>query len=498
MVHIPDRQLYIDGAWQKAAQGQSYDVYSPASGSKIGTIPSATAEDVDKAITAALKTYKSGVWSKRSGAYRAAFLRAMAGQVRERKAALAKLETTDMGKPIQEAEWDMDDVASCFEYYAELAEKLDKRQGQALQLPMEEFKGAIRREPLGVVGLITPWNYPMLLAAWKVAPALAAGNCCILKPSEVCSLTCLEMAAIAHDVGLPPGVFNVITGTGLDAGAPLSSDPRLAKIAFTGSVASGRKVNACAASNGVPTTMELGGKSALLVFDDADVEKAVEWCMFGVFWTNGQICSSTSRLLVQEGIADAFYKQLKRRAESIKQCDPLREDCRMGPVVSQDQLNKIMGFIKDAEKEGGKLLTGGKRPPGLDQGFYVQPTVFTGMTPGMRLWREEVFGPVLAAMTFKTEEEAIQLANDSEFGLAGAVISADEQRCARVAEALEVGIMWVNCSQPCFCQAPWGGNKASGHGRELGEWGLEAYLSVKQVTTYVSKDRWSWYPPSKL
>ncbi|DBA85159.1 TPA: hypothetical protein ACH3X2_005875 [Trebouxia sp. C0005] len=343
---IPDRQLYIGGAWTRPVKGKTFDVYSPSSGSKIGTIPAATAEDVDKAVSTALSTFKSGAWSKSTGAHRAKFLRAIAEKVKEKKPDLAKLETTDMGKPIQEAEWDMDDVAGCFEYYAELAEKLDKRQGEPLQLPMDEFKGKIRREPLGVVGLITPWNYPMLMAAWKVAPALAAGNCCVLKPSEVCSLTCLEMAAIMHEVKLPPGVFNIITGTGVLAGAPLSSDKRLAKVAFTGSVASGRKVNACAASNGIPTTMELGGKSALLVFDDADVEKAVEWCMFGVFWTNGQICSSTSRLLVQESIAPAFYEQLKKRAESIKQCDPLTEDCRMGPVVNQDQYDKIMGFIE--------------------------------------------------------------------------------------------------------------------------------------------------------
>ncbi|KAI7837126.1 hypothetical protein COHA_009045 [Chlorella ohadii] len=399
-----------------------------------------------------------------------------------------------MGKPIAEAEWDLDDVAGCFDYYAGLAEQLDGRQYEGVDLGSDDFRCALRREPLGVVALITPWNYPLLMSSWKVAPALAAGNTCVLKPSELASLTSLELAAIAQEVGLPAGVLNVITGTGADAGAPLSSHPGVAKVAFTGSVATGRRVYAAAAGNLRPATMELGGKSALIVFEDADIEKAVEWTMFGIFWTVGQICSATSRLLVHERIAPAFFAQLKKRAESIKMGNPLEPDCRLGPVVSAAQHDKIMGYIESGRAEGATLLTGGRRPPRLQTGFYVEPTVFINVEPHMRIWKEEIFGPVLAARTFASEAEAIQLANSTEFGLGAGVISADEARCRRVVEALECGLCWVNCSQPCFVQAPWGGVKNSGFGRELGTFGLESFLSVKQVTTYTSQAKWDWFP----
>ncbi|KAK9816896.1 hypothetical protein WJX72_006906 [[Myrmecia] bisecta] len=494
---IPARQLYIAGKWVAPVHAGRFPVMSPRSESEVGSIPNATAEDVDRAVAAAAAAHADGGWGRSLGRYRAGFLRAIAKKVKDDKTQLAKLETIDCGKPIQEAEWDMDDVAGCFEYYAELAEKLDARQDAPINVGMDDFRCRVRREPLGVVALITPWNYPLLMAAWKVAPALAAGNCVVLKPSEVASVTCLELAAIVHDVGVPAGVFNLITGTGQDAGAPLSAHPGIAKVAFTGSVATGKRVALAAAANVKPATLELGGKSALIVFEDADIANAVEWCMFGAFWTVGQICTATSRLLVHESIATEFYAQLKRRAESIKICDPLIEDCRLGPVVNKSQHDKILQFIQVAQQQGATLLTGGKRPAHLAQGYFVEPTVFVDMKAHMQLWTDEVFGPVLASCTFRTEAEAIEMANSSIYGLAAAVISADEQRCKRVAEAMQSGIVWVNCAQPCFVQAPWGGVKASGHGRELGEWGLESFLSVKQVTTYVSKEKWGWFPSSQ-
>uniref|UniRef100_A0A7R9YSN9 Aldehyde dehydrogenase domain-containing protein n=1 Tax=Chlamydomonas euryale TaxID=1486919 RepID=A0A7R9YSN9_9CHLO len=493
---VPRRHLYIGGGWVAPARGGSLDVINPATGAAIGAIPAATAEDVRAAVTAAVEAAASGHWTRTSGAYRAGFLKAIAAKVRERKETLAALETLDNGKPIEESEWDVDDVASCFDYYAGLAEKLDGRQDAPIDVGMDAFKTSVRRSALGVVALITPWNYPLLMATWKVAPALAAGNCCILKPSELASVTCLELADIAHSVGLPPGALNVVTGTGADAGAPLSADPRVAKIAFTGSGPTGRAVALAAAKNLRPATMELGGKSALIVFDDADVDKAVEWAMFGSFWTNGQICTATSRLLLQRGIAEAFCARLRDRAASINVCDPLTRGCRMGALISEAQYRKVLGYIEAGKQEGATLLTGGGRPEHLPAGFFVQPTVFTNVTPSMRVWREEIFGPVLSVMEFDTEADAIALANASEFGLGGAVISRDAERCSRVADALECGIVWVNCSQPCFCNAPWGGIKNSGHGRELGEWGLENFLSVKQVTKYVSNDTWDWYPQS--
>ncbi|KAG2432315.1 hypothetical protein HYH02_013035 [Chlamydomonas schloesseri] len=501
---VPARLLYIGGEWVAPVKGGSLPVINPATEKEFARIPNATSEDVDAAVAAATAAFKSGHWSKTTGAYRAKYLRAIATKLREHKAVLAKTETMDCGKPIDEASWDMDDVATCFDYYAGQAEALDGRNANAaaIDVGMSEFDVRVRREALGVVGLITPWNYPLLMAAWKVAPALAAGCTAVLKPSELASLTCLELGAIAAEVGLPPGVLNVITGTGPDAGAPLSAHKGLAKVAFTGSAATGRLVAQAAAANIRPASMELGGKSALIVFEDADVEKAVEWAMFGAFWTNGQICSSTSRLLVHADVEAAFLAQLKKRAEAINVCDPLTEGCRLGPLVSEGQYRKVLSYVEAGKAEGARLVTGGCRPagaPGGSSGYWVAPTVFAGVKPSMRIWREEIFGPVLSVATFTTEAEAVAAANDSEYGLAGAVISADPDRCKRVAEALECGIVWINCSQPCFCYAPWGGIKNSGHGRELGEWGLDNFLSVKQITKYVSPDIWSWYsPPSKL
>ncbi|KAG2484694.1 hypothetical protein HYH03_016523 [Edaphochlamys debaryana] len=497
---VPPRQLYIGGAWVAPVKGQYMPVINPATEQQFTQIPAATAEDVDAAVAAATAAFRSGHWSRTTGEYRAKFMRAIAQKVRDAKSVLARAETMDMGKPIDEAEWDMDDVATCFDYYAGQAEALDARNASAppIDVGMKEFEVRVKREALGVVGLITPWNYPLLMATWKVAPALAAGCCCVLKPSEMASLTCLELAALAHEAGLPAGVLNVVTGSGPDAGAPLSAHPGLAKVAFTGSAATGRRVALAAAANIRPASMELGGKSALIVFEDAEVDKAVEWCMFGAFWTNGQICSSTSRLLVHEAVAPAFLEHLKRRAESINVCDPLTPGSRLGPLVCESQYRKVMSYIEAGKADGATLLTGGGRPsaPSIGSaGYWVAPTVFAGVNPTMRIWKEEIFGPVLSVATFTTEAEAVALANDSEFGLAGAVISADPERCRRVADALECGIVWVNCSQPCFCYAPWGGLKNSGHGRELGEWGLENFLSVKQVTKYVSPDIWGWYSP---
>eukprot|EP00252_Welwitschia_mirabilis_P000524 TRINITY_DN104_c0_g1_i1.p1 TRINITY_DN104_c0_g1~~TRINITY_DN104_c0_g1_i1.p1 ORF type:complete len:506 (-),score=138.57 TRINITY_DN104_c0_g1_i1:292-1809(-) len=501
-VSVPVRQLFIDGRWQEPIKGKRIAIINPSSEESIGEIPAATAEDVEVAVKAARNAFKRNRgkdWPFTSGAFRAKYLRAIALKVKDRKSELAELEALDCGKPLDEAAWDMDDVASCFEYYADLAESLDGKQGSPISLPMEAFRSYVLKEPLGVVGLITPWNYPLLMATWKVAPALAAGCTAILKPSELSSITCLELASICMEVRLPAGVLNIVTGLGTDAGAPLASHPEVDKIAFTGSTFTGKSVMMAAAQNLKPVSLELGGKSPILVFDDVDIEKAVEWVMFGCYWTNGQICSATSRLLVQESIAKHFVEKLVHWTKALKISDPFEEGCRLGPIVSEGQYKKIMKYISVAKEEGAKIFCGGKRPEHLKKGYYIEPTVIGNVSPSMQIWKEEVFGPVLAVATFKTEEEAIDLANNTDFGLAGAVISKDPDLCKRVSQHLQAGIVWINCSQPCFCQAPWGGTKRSGFGRELGEWGLENYLSVKQVTEYVSNDRWGWYPlPSQL
>ncbi|XP_077237898.1 aminoaldehyde dehydrogenase 2, peroxisomal-like [Tasmannia lanceolata] len=502
MAIVPSRRLYINGEWTEPIRKNRIPIINPATEQIIGHIPAGTSEDVELAVEAARKALsrnKGGDWSRASGAFRAKYLRAIASKITERKSELAKLEALDCGKPLDEAAWDMDDVAGCFEYYADLAEALDVKQKAPISLPMQQFKCHILKEPIGVVGLITPWNYPLLMATWKVAPALAAGCTAILKPSELASMTCLELAAVCQEVGLPPGVLNIVTGLGPEAGAPLASHPHVDKIAFTGSTATGSMIMSTVAQLVKPCSLELGGKSPIVIFEDVDLDKTAEWTLFGCFWTNGQICSATSRLIIHESIASKFLEKLANWAKSIKIADPMEEGCRLGPVVSEGQYNKVLKFISTAKSEGATVLCGGGRPQHLKKGFFIEPTIITDVDTSMQIWRDEVFGPVLCVKTFTDEDEAIELANDTRYGLAGAVFSKDLDRCERVSKALQAGIVWVNCSQPTFTQAPWGGTKRSGFGRELGEWGLDNYLSVKQVTEYTSDDQWGWYPsPSKL
>eukprot|EP00199_Chlamydomonas_sp_CCMP681_P000647 CAMPEP_0119108230 /NCGR_PEP_ID=MMETSP1180-20130426/13534_1 /TAXON_ID=3052 ORGANISM="Chlamydomonas cf sp, Strain CCMP681" /NCGR_SAMPLE_ID=MMETSP1180 /ASSEMBLY_ACC=CAM_ASM_000741 /LENGTH=500 /DNA_ID=CAMNT_0007093821 /DNA_START=78 /DNA_END=1580 /DNA_ORIENTATION=+ len=489
-----DYKLYIGGKWLDPALAGKLDVINPATEEVIGHIPAGSEADVNLAVEAARATIKSGEWSKATGAYRAGFLRKIAAEVRARQTMLAELETKDSGKTLDESNANIAEVAVTFDFYAGLAEKLDTMQDLPIPSGSDDFSVTVRREALGVVGLITPWNFPLLMAAWKVPACLAAGNCCILKPSELASMTCLELARICHDVGLPAGVFNVVTGLGMDVGAPLSAHVGVDKISFTGSTATGRKVATEASANLRPVAMELGGKSPMLVFEDADVSKTVEWAMFGCFLNTGQICSATSRLLVHKKIAPALMAQLKLRAESIKMGDPIESGVRIGAIVCKSQYEKVMGYVQVGKDEGAKVLTGGARPAHLPTGYFLAPTVFTGVTPEMRVWKEEIFGPVISVMEFETEEEALRLANDSEYGLAGSVISSDPTRCERVAKALECGVVWVNCAQRFNVQAPWGGIKNSGFGRELGQWGLESFMTMKQVTSYVSPNTWGWYP----
>jgi len=498
-------KLYINGKWVAPVRGKTFPVYNPATEQVIHQAPAATEEDVNLAVEAARKTFdlpeKENNWSMLKGAQRAPFLRTIAAKITEKKEHLARLESTDCGKPYREALWDMDDVATCFNYYADLAEKLDARQNKPVTLPDDRFKTVIQHMPIGVVAAIVPWNYPLLMATWKVAPALAAGCTIVLKPSELSPLTALELAEIIDAAGVPPGVFNVITGYGAEAGAPLVRHPGIDKIGFTGSVPTGSNIMQSAAKDVKAVTLELGGKSPVVIFDDVDIAEAVEWIMFGIFWTNGQICSATSRLLIHENIAKPVLERLAVEAQKIYVGDPFTEkDPSMGPLVSKGQYEKVLAFIEGAKREGATVLTGGRRPPHQATGYYVEPTVFVNVREDMTIWKEEIFGPVLAVMTFKTEEEALRLANGSQYGLGAAIITNDKERSDRFVRAFRSGIVWVNCSQPCFCFAPWGGVKKSGVGRELGKWGLDNYLAVKQVTSYEVKEsgKWGWFIKSNM
>lgn len=485
-------QLYINGEWVSPDLGGRLDVIDPATEQPLGSVAAGTEEDIDHAVRAARRALDNG-WGRTTGAERAGWLEAMASELESRQDALSHLEVSDNGKPLPEAQWDIGDTIACFRFYAGLARELDQRQDQPLPLPDPRFQSRVRLEPVGVAGQIIPWNYPLLMAAWKVAPALAAGATVVLKPSELTPLTALELAAAADTVGLPAGVLNVVTGLGTEAGAPLTAHPGVDKLAFTGSVPTGAKIMSTAASDIKNVSLELGGKSAFIVFDDADVEAAVEWVLFGIFWNQGQVCSATSRLLVQEGIAPRLIERLVEETRRITVGPGLEPGVLLGPLVSRGQYEKVLGFVDQGKASGARLLTGGTRPAHLPRGYFMTPAIFDEPAENSIVWREEIFGPVLCIKRFRTEEQALQMANASRFGLAAAVMSTDPQRATRVANGLRAGIVWVNCSQPTFVEAPWGGMKHSGIGRELGQWGLDNYLEVKQVTEYVSDQPWGWY-----
>lgn len=485
-------QLYINGEWVSPDLGGYMDVIDPATEQVLQQVAAGTEEDIDHAVRAARRAFDSN-WGQTTGAERAVWLEALADELQGSQDELSTLEVRDNGKPLPEAQWDIGDAIACFRYYAGLASELDGRQDQPLTLPDERFRCRTRLEPIGVAGQIIPWNYPLLMAAWKVAPALAAGATAVLKPSELTPLTALELAGAADRIGLPAGVLNIVTGLGADAGSPLTLHPGVDKLAFTGSVPTGSKIMAAAASDIKNISLELGGKSAFIVFDDADVEAAVEWILFGIFWNQGQVCSATSRLLVQENIAARLIERLVEETRKITIGQGLEEGVLLGPLVSRGQYEKVLGFVDQGKASGAKLLSGGKRPAHLERGYFMEPAIFDEPAHNSVIWCEEVFGPVLCIKRFKDEQQAVQMANASRFGLAAAVMSADPQRATRVANQLRAGIIWVNCSQPTFVEAPWGGMKHSGIGRELGQWGLDNYLEVKQVTEYVSDQAWGWY-----
>jgi len=469
--------LYIDGQWRSGSE--QLRVINPATEALLGSVSAGDEQAVAQAVSAASRAFAG--WSSSTGAQRGAVLRRIADGVRERRETLARLQSTNNGKPLFEAAIDVDDVIATFEYYAGLAETLDGQQDKAVELPSDAFAARVRREPCGVVGLIVPWNFPMVTTAWKLAPALAAGCCVVLKPSEVTPLPELELAAIIADSGLPAGVFNLVCGTGLAVGAPLAADPRVAKISFTGSNAVGVQVMQRAAETVKGVSLELGGKSALLVMADADLDLAVEVASGGGFFNAGQMCSATSRVLVAEEIADEFLLRLTARAEAIRVADPFDPEVEMGALVNQAQYQRVLGHIDRGLSVGARLVCGGGRPPELARGYFLRPTIFTEVPLDSALWREEIFGPVLCVRSFASEAEALALANDSEFGLVASVVSGSDETAQRIANALQAGLVWINAPQVIFPQTAWGGYKQSSLGRELGPWGLQAFQEIKHV-----------------
>ena len=484
-------KMYINGEWVDTASGARREIINPATGEVIAKAVEGTKEDVDLAVEAAKTAFYEGGWWGTPAVERARLLFALADKLDENAAELARLETLDNGKPLREAEYDMADAAGCFRYYAGLA---TKPTGQTYEVP-DGQQAMVVREPIGVCGQIVPWNFPLLMTAWKLAPALAAGNTVVFKPSEVTPVTAVKLFELIEEVGFPKGVVNLVLGAGPEVGQSIAEHEEIDKVAFTGGTETGRKIMQASLGNLKKVTLELGGKSPNIVFADADFEAAVDYALYGIFCNQGQVCSAGSRLLLEESIYDSFIEALKERAKEIQVGPGLDSNTQMGPVVSEAHMEKILNYIKIGQEEGATLLVGGKRivENGLENGFFIQPTIFVDTKPEMRIVQEEIFGPVLVVQKFKTEEEALQLANDTKYGLAGAVFTNNIAKAFRVIKKVRAGITWINSYHPTYNEAPWGGYKQSGTGRELGTFGFEAYTEVKQINNNLDIQPTGWF-----
>lgn len=484
--------MYINGCWVAAGSGNVREIINPCNRKVIAQVPEGDRIDARAAIAAAREAFDSGSWSELPAAERGRLLYKLAERIEAEREILAELESLNTGKTIEESRWDMDDIAGIFRYYAGLA---DKDGGEVIAAPATNVSSRIVREPVGVCGQISPWNYPLLQAAWKLAPALAAGCTVVMKPSEITPLTTIKLTELAAKAGFPPGVINTVLGPGSTVGAEMAESSQVDLISFTGGIETGKTIMRAASGNVKKIALELGGKNPHIIFADADLETAVDQVLNGVFFHAGQICSAGTRLMIEASIHDAFVKKLKNRMNNIRLGDAFAVGTEMGPLISAEHRTKVEEYVRIGIAEGARLELGGARPDAaeLQDGFFYLPTLFTRCTNDMRIVQEEIFGPVISTEKFSTEEEAICRANSTIYGLAAGFWTTSLERCERMSRALRFGTVWINDFNVYFTQAPWGGYKQSGLGRELGRMGLEEYTEVKHIYQNYRPEKTNWF-----
>ncbi|MFC4767764.1 aldehyde dehydrogenase family protein [Effusibacillus consociatus] len=481
---LKDRyQLFINGEYVESSNGEFFETHNPATGEVIATVAKASKEDVDKAVAAARTAFEEGKWPKFTGAKRARLLNKIAGIMTERFEELVRAEVLNSGKTVDAAKGQIMQAIEDFEFYAAAAMTLG---GETKPVPNGFFNYTVK-EPIGVCGQIIPWNYPLMMAAWKIAPALAAGCTVVLKPASPTPITAYMLAEICHEAGVPAGVVNVITGSGSEIGPYMTEHPGIDKVAFTGETETGKDIMARASVTLKRVTLELGGKSPNIVFDDCDIDAAVDGSLFGIFYNTGQSCEARSRLFVHEKIYDTFMEKFLEKANRIRVGNPFEKGVHVGAVISSSHEKVIDGYVKLAVEEGGEILYGGKRPEGpeFEKGNWYMPTIIGNVTNNMRVAQEEIFGPVVVVIKFSDENDVIRQANDTIFGLGSAIWTKDHGRAHRVAAAIRAGIVMVNSPISAFPGTPFGGYKQSGFGRELALETLNLYTETKSVISYV-------------